>query len=510
MHSPLRFFALFSITAAAWCQSPVLEIRLIDPLTSYGMAPGTPFQSVVTEPVNIKGRLVFPAGTLIHGTVERAVSVGIGLVHERATLDLSFDRYELADGRRFPLRARLTGIDNARESVTPAGQIKGILAASNPQSFVTGLWMRPTGDIVGRSLAGLTGASGRLWTEYSMGPWGAAALFAARMAIFRLPEPEIQLPAGTEMTAELISVPGNAPAFEEALPAEIPVDLSDWIQTQPFVVQKPDGQVASDIVNLALIGSRDQILAAFSAAGWSQPDRFNTRSFVRAYKAYTSQSGYAEAPVSKLLYLREEPDFIFQKSLNTIAKRHHVRIWDAEWNGQTIWLGAATQDTGIALSVRGTSFTHTIEPSLDLERHKVLRDLGFAGCVQSTGYVEREAAIRIAGSRSPIESDGGAAVAWLRDCAAAEPRAEAPAMPPLPGSKLTRLARRTLLETRQYLLRGNAYYWAYRGLRYGHRMTNAASQPFSPGKSRNRSLARPQLAASLPDENGESLRVPTK
>lgn len=508
MLSALRFLAPLSFAGAGWCQSPVLEIRLIDPLASYGMAPGAQFQTVVTAPVNVQGRLVFPAGTLIHGTVGRAVSVGIGLVHERATLDLNFDRYELADGRRFPLRARLTGIDNARESVTPAGQIKGILAASNPQSFVTGLWMRPTGDMVGRSLAGLTGASGRLWTEYSMGPWGAAALFAARMAIFRLPEPEIQLPAGTEMTVELISIPENAPAFEEALPAEIPADLSDWIQDQPFVVQKGDGQVAGDIVNLALIGSRAQILAAFSAAGWSQPDRFNTRSFVRAYKAYTSQSGYAEAPVSKLLYLREEPDFIFQKSLNTIAKRHHVRIWDAQWNGQTVWLGAATQDTGIVLRDRG--FTHTIEPSLDLERHKVLRDLGFAGCVQSTGYVERAAAIRTAGSRSPIESDGGAAVAWLRDCALAEPRADAPAMPPLPGSKLSRLARRTLLETRQYLLRGNAYYWAYRGLRYGHQMTNAASQPFSPGKSRNRSLARPQLAASLPEESGESLRAPAK
>jgi len=494
MNSPLRWIALLSVTGTAWCQSPVLEIRLISPLTSYGMARGAPFQSVITAPVNVDGRLVLPAGTLVHGTVRQSVGVGIGLVHERASLNLDFNEYELADGRRFPLRARLMSIDNARESVTTKGQIKGILAASNPQSFVTGLWTRPTGDIVGRSLAGLTGASGRLFTEFSMGPIGAAALFAARLAIFRLPEPEIQLPAGTEMTAELTGFAEDGPAFAGAAPAEIPEDLAEWLQSQPFIVKKPDGQTVSDIVNLALIGSREQLLMAFAAAGWSQPDRLSTRSFVRAYKAYTSQAGYAEAPVSKLLYLRDEPDLIFQKSLNTIAKRHHVRIWDAEINGQTIWLGAATQDTGIALSSRGTSFTHTIEPDLDLERHKVLRDLGFAGCVESTGYVEREAAVRTADAHNRVESDGGAAVVWLRDCAAAEVRADAPVMPPTPGSKLTRVARRTLLETRQYLLRGNAYYWAYRGLRYGHERASATSQAAAPVK---KSLTRPELAAAL-------------
>jgi hypothetical protein len=497
MNSPLRVIALFSVTGAAWCQSPVLEIRLISPLTSYGMPRGAPFQSVITAPVNVDGRLVLPPGTVVHGTVRRAVGVGMGLVHERATIDLDFHEYELADGRRFPLRARLTLIDNARESVTEKGQIKGILAASNPQSFITGLWTRPTGDIVGRSLAGLTGASGRLFTEFSMGPIGAAALFAARLAIFRLPEPEIQLPPGTEMTAELTSLAEDAPAFAGDVPAEIPEDLEEWLQNQPFIVKKPDGQLVSDIVNIAFIGSREQLLTAFTAAGWSQPDRLSTRSFVRAYKAYTSQAGYAEAPVSKLLYLRDEPEFIFQKSLNTIAKRHHVRIWDAELNGQTIWLGAATQDNGIALSSRGTSFTHTIEPALDLERHKVLRDLGFAGCVESSGYVEREAAVRTADARNRVESDGGAAVVWLRDCAAAAPRADAPVMPRTPGSHLTRMARRTLLETRQYLLRGNAYYWAYRGLRYGHQRANAASQAASLVKSPNKSLTRPDLAAAL-------------
>jgi len=63
------------------------------------------------------------------------------------------------------------------------------------------------------------------------------------------------------------------------------------------------------------------------------------------------------------------------------------------------------------------------------------------------------------------------------------------------------MARRTLLETRQYLLRGNAYYWAYRGLRYGHGKASEASQAAgllkSPSKAPRKSLTRPELAAAL-------------
>src|SRR5262249_11879234 len=116
------FWVLWITAAVGWCQSSVVEVRLMTPLTSYGMTPGTFFRSVVTAPIEINGHLVLPQGTIVHGTVKRAVPVGMGLVHERATLDLDFNEYELPDGRRFPLRAQLRSIDNAREMVTQAGQ----------------------------------------------------------------------------------------------------------------------------------------------------------------------------------------------------------------------------------------------------------------------------------------------------------------------------------------------------------------------------------------------------
>src|ERR1700680_1154642 len=193
VNNPWNLIWLFGTTLpAGWCQAPILALRLITPPPSYSTSPGESFQSVIIAPVEVDGRLVLPTGTIVHGKIRRAVLVGMGLIHERATLDIDFNEYELADGRCFPLRAELKSIHNARESVTEGGRIKGILAANNPQSLVFGVWHWPTVDLFGRSLVGLTGASGRIWTEYSMGPAGAVALFAVRSAIFRLPEPEIQ------------------------------------------------------------------------------------------------------------------------------------------------------------------------------------------------------------------------------------------------------------------------------------------------------------------------------
>ena len=41
-------------------------------------------------------------------------------------------------------------------------------------------------------------------------------------------------------------------------------------------------------------------------------------------------------------------------------------------------------------------------------------------------------------------------------------------LPAPPKSRATRMVRRMMLEGRQYVLRGNAYYWAYRAIAFRH------------------------------------------
>jgi hypothetical protein len=46
--------------------------------------------------------------------------------------------------------------------------------------------------------------------------------------------------------------------------------------------------------------------------------------------------------VSVLLLDGEPPQLGFEKTLNSVNERHHLRVWQIEetWNGQTVWTAA--------------------------------------------------------------------------------------------------------------------------------------------------------------------------
>jgi hypothetical protein len=364
---------------------------------------------------------------------------------------------------RYPFSARLVAVDNAREEVTDSGRIVGILAANSPHNLLRGFWHRPTPRLIPFSVIGLTGANGRLWAEYSLGPIGAAGLFAANQILFRLPEPEVLLPPGTDMLLSVTAFPATAPSFPRSESTELPDALSSWVAEQPYELKKPGGRNAADIINFAFTGTSEQLVQAFTSAGWFPADALTRRTFSLAYRSYSARKPYPTAPVSKLLYQSSEPDFVFQKSLNTIARRHHIRIWNAGRVADTeVWLGAATHDVGIGFDSGSASFVHKIEPRIDLERRKVANDLDFAGCAESIAYVDRPGAARVPGKIKGIVTDGRVAVVSLKECSAPPASTAEINRPEL--SKASRFVRRLVLETRQYLFRNNAYYWAFRAL----------------------------------------------
>ena len=444
--------------------SQTLQVRLDTPLTSYDSPAGTAFTATVISPLETGGRLVIPQGSLVYGTVTRASAVGFGLIHERAKLELAFHQYELADGKRFPFEARLEFIENAREQVDSRGRIKGVLAASSPQGLLRGIWYRPSDDFF-NSAIGLTGLSGALWSHFSLGPFGAAGMLTARYIAFSLPEPEIQLPPGTEMRLLVTSVPEDAPTTP--IPPDLSVEdsFAVWLRQQSRVVMKPDGARADDVINLAFIGGTEELQNAFSAAGWVTAEPHTLHSLSTTYRAYNSMSGYSTAPVSPLLYQGANPSVVFQKSFNTIAKRHHIRIWRAgDFEGNEVWLGAATHDAGVGFRRASMTITHKIDPRTDGERGKIVNDLGFAGCSDRISYLDGSPDDRSV-QNPGIQTDGRLAVIWLRPCAGSSLEEVSPQAEPIfssPGSKAKRLARRFVLETRQYFLRDNMYYWAYR------------------------------------------------
>jgi hypothetical protein len=441
-----------------------MDIRLETHLTSFATPAGTAFRSVVIAPLEVGGKVLAPQGTIVHGTVRRSHSVGIGLRRERAFIDLEFRGYELPDGRRVAIRAQVLEVDNAREEVTSKGGIKGVLAASGANALFNGFWHRPQLGLFHRSALGLTGAGGAAWTRLSLGPAGVAGLFAVRLAVLRMPDPEIHLKPGTEMKIKILSLPEDAPSFDKPANAPLPEALGSWLQDQPFEVTRTSGKLTEDLINLAFIGSEHQLISAFEAAGWSTADTLTRRTFALSYKAWTRMHGYPTAPVSTLLYQDAKPALVFQKSLNSVAKRHHVRIWDGgEIDGERLWLAAGTHDTGIILNRRVMGLTHKISPYLDQERSKVTNDLAFAGCIEGPAYVDRRDAVRVRQKGKGVSSDGKLAVMTLRECA--PPVLLAQTEPTAKPSRAKRVARRFLLETRNYLLRANVYYYAYKTFR---------------------------------------------
>ncbi len=458
----------------------LLQLRLRTPLTTDHAEAGSRFETVVTAPGLIGGRVFFPAGTQVLGVVVKRQRVGLGFVHERAGLDVQFQEYRLPDGRRFRLRGVLREIDNSREAVDRRGHVEGILPSDNPQGMLGGLWHSPSAELFQGSFLGITGLAGRLFSSYAMGPLGAGVLLGVRCAFFRAPEPEIRLPVGTDMELAVTEFPDNAPAFDAPAAPELPAELAKWLEARPFGVDRTKGRPAGDMINLAFVGSREELVAAFHAAGWAGADPETAHTVSHLWNAFASQTGYADAPASRMTYGGREPDFVFQKSLNDIAKRHHVRLWREEADGREVWLGAATHDVNIKIGAMGLSLTHRIDPRIDGERGKVLNDLAFAGCATAPAYVERNAAIRNLSERKLSVSDGRLAATTLLDCSGRPPEAT-DEIADLHQTRAVKVTRRVVLAARQYLFRDNLYYWTYRVVRW--HSTNAQESYSDDGAS---------------------------
>lgn len=465
---------LILLAARVRASVPEVEVRLESHLTSYSTQSGTEFSTVVISPVESDGAVLMPPGTRIWGRVRKASAVGIGIRRERSSLELEFYEYQLADGRRFPLAAALHRVNNAREEVTASGRIRGILAADSPSGLLSSAWLRPSLNVP----AGLASATGMVWTRMALGPMGALGLMGLRMAVLRWPEPEIHMPPGTEMTLALTTLPADAPRFPIPIAAPMDGEVRADLLSRPHLVTKPDGRIAQDIINVAFVGSRDQLTRSFELAGWSSAEALTRRSFAKTYSALTRRKGYATAPVSLLLYERKAPDLVFQKSWNTLGKRHHVRIWQAGWvEGRELWVGAGTHDVGFAFDRKGMTFAHQIDARIDSERSKIVNDLTYAACTEQVDYLDRRDAIRRPTGRPGVRSDGALAVLTLQNCSGSAP-GEGILVPPPPAGPSKLLLRRLILETRHTVVRGNLIYLAYRAYRWrATGFTSVASVP---------------------------------
>ncbi|MGC3993079.1 MAG: LssY C-terminal domain-containing protein [Propionicimonas sp.] len=194
-----------------------------------------------------------------------------------------------------------------------------------------------------------------------------------------------------------------------------------------------------DPVNLALMGSADQIHHALRAAGWTRADDLTLASGWHIVTSTLTRRSYPQAPVSPLLLFRRRQDFAYQQEVDgSPFQRHHVRFWKCPdgWflpGGLRVdWLAAGTYDRSVGLSLFTLQITHKIGADVDVERDHVVatvRDANAAATVRVlpdffTGYHSRN------GGGDLIETDGDLPII---DLTALVAPAESSGPPPDPG-----------------------------------------------------------------------------
>lgn len=140
---------------------------------------------------------------------------------------------------------------------------------------------------------------------------------------------------------------------------------------------------AGDPLNVALIGTEEEIIQAMMRAGWQPATRRTLRAGLRIAESELLKRPYPNAPVSNLYVWGRRQDLAFEQVISKgPRKRHHVRFWRSQQlgeEGKPLWLGAATFDRSVGLSRLTWEITHHIAPDVDAERDKLMADLQKAG-----------------------------------------------------------------------------------------------------------------------------------
>ena len=375
--------------------SAELQVRLMSQVSSHKSRSGDVVEAVLIAPVLGGDRVALPAGTRLQGTV--MLSQKPANDYQRAQLILNFANLLHLDGSKTRLATRLVDVDNAKESVQ-AGRILG-LAHPNNSKLGWGLRLLGMADPV---------------LSYAL----QSAIFIRDKEYKRA----IEYSPGTEMTLTIqnpIKFQGQ-PQFSAAapvLPTPATSAVTELVKAQPLRTQT-DSQTPSDLTNLLLVGSREQLEKAFQTAGWSVAEDLNVKSGLKTFLALAESKGYRNAPVSLLLLDGRKPDLVYQKQNDTFAKRHHIRLWKAatQYQNSDVWIAAATHDIAVVVHKEGREWAHRIDTQVDRERTKVTNDLSFAGAVKSFTLVDRPTAPRndknATGDR--LITDGKMAVLFLR------------------------------------------------------------------------------------------------
>jgi len=367
--------------------------------------------------------------------------VGLGLVHETASLEISFSRISPSEGVPIEIKGRVKIVDNARETVRN-GVIHGIRSTDTPQGMI----------------------SSRLKYLPSLHLYPDPYLLGYKMLFPIFPDPEIHLQPGTDVQVELTQaaiLPSDLPEVPRIPALEVNEELAHNLTELPERTQTKKGKEA-DVVNIVFAGTRADLEQAFKTAGWHSSKATSKTTVMRGFYSYLSKSSYPTAPMSTQLMNGHKADLTLEDTFQSHEKRNHLRIWALEhtWEGLPLWASAAVRETGATLSIQHHGFIHHVSEDLDEEQEAIVRDLDIAGCVDSVGLLQRPEMEHIVQNATGeyFRTNGSLEIIRLKPCSSDSGEAGAGQKPSKDGSWAYRYLRKEILTVRSDLFRANCIY----------------------------------------------------
>lgn len=178
----------------------------------------------------------------------------------------------------------------------------------------------------------------------------------------------------------------------------------------PGITLAGDG-VPGDPLNVALVGTKQDVMKIMVAAKWYPADPLSFKSCLEIAEATVLKRPYDEAPVSNLYLFGRKEDLAFEQPVgNNPRERHHVRLWKSdklETDGRPIWLGSAVFDQHVGLSRTTGQITHVTGANVDTERDYLFQ------CLQKTGILSDQ--YTIDGFHKVLTGRNGGGDPWKTD-----------------------------------------------------------------------------------------------
>lgn len=190
----------------------------------------------------------------------------------------------------------------------------------------------------------------------------------------------------------------------------------------PRRVSDPQGN-PGDMVNVLIVGSEDELVQAFTAAGWVHVDSSVQSTVLTGVLNSLEKKDYLTMPMSTLYLFGRAQDYGFAHAepVKVVMSRNHLRVWKSPYEvaGRPLWCVAATHDIGFERDQRNNGLTHKIDPAIDGEREYVNDTLSETGLVIARDHVTPANALTEAKTATggSFHSDGRIVVLVLKPAA---------------------------------------------------------------------------------------------